>query len=145
MQGKRQFRCVVWIINWPHEINCNPRVYLGADKLVSEYWTYRNYRRQITEGYRGCMGFDIAFVSRVNILLEVLKLSNFLCLDPVFPKTKIVCFWFQTMKNDWVWRKVFERHMFVLSVLVDIVGVLFFRLASLFGKLNSKFESFFTE
>ena len=61
-------------------------------------------------------------------LLDLLKLSNFLSLDPVFPKTKIIYFWLQTMKNYSVWRKVFERYIFILSVLADIVGVLFFRL-----------------
>ena len=49
------------------------------------------------------------------------------------------------MKNDWVWRKVFERYITILSFLVAIIGVLFFQLVSLFGKLESKLESFSTE
>ena len=105
-------------------------------------WYQRMEQREITEGYRGYMEFDIAFVSWVKVLLDLLKLSNFLCIDPIFPKTKIICFWLQTMKNDWVWRKVFERYVLILRVLVDIVGVLFFRLVSLFEKLDSKFESY---
>ena len=44
MQGKRQCRCVVWIINWALQIHCNPRVPLGAIKLVSEDWTKRDHR-----------------------------------------------------------------------------------------------------
>ena len=46
------------------------------------------------------MEFDIAFVSWVKVLLDLLKLGNFLSLYPVAPKTKIICFLFQTMKND---------------------------------------------
>ena len=140
MQGKWQFRCVVWIINWAFQIHCNLRV-----PLVLISWYQRMEQREITNGYRGYMEFHIAFVSWVKVLLDLLKLSNFLCLDLLFPKTKIVCFWLQTIKNDWVWRKVFERYIFILSVLADIVGVLFFRLVSLFEKLDSKFEIFFTE
>ena len=34
-------------------------------------------------------------------------------------------FWFQTMENDWVWRKFFERFITILNVSVDIVGVFF--------------------
>ena len=34
---------------------------------------------------------------------------------------------------------------YILIVLVDIVGVLFFELVSLFKKLDSKLESFFIE
>ena len=49
------------------------------------------------------------------------------------------------MKNDWVWRKVFERYITILNVLVDIIGVLFFQLVSIIEKLDSKFESFSTE
>ena len=41
--------------------------------------------------------------------------------------------------------EVLERYIIILSILVDIAGVLFFRLVSLFEKLDSKFESFFTE
>ena len=85
------------------------------------------------------MEFDIGSESWVKVLPDLLKLSNFLSLDPVFSKTKIICFWFQTMKNDWVWRKFFEKYNFIVSVLVDIVGVLFFQLVSLFKKLDSKF------
>ena len=44
MQGKRQCRCVVWIINWALQIHCNPRVPLGANKLVSEDSTKRDHR-----------------------------------------------------------------------------------------------------
>ena len=44
MQGKRQCRCVVWITNWAPKIRCNPRVPLGAIKLVSEDWTKTDHR-----------------------------------------------------------------------------------------------------
>ena len=105
-------------------------------------WYQNIEQREITEGYRGYMEFDIAFVSWVKVLLDLLKLSNFVSLDPVFPKTKSICFWFQTMKNDWVWRKVFERFVTILNVWVDIIRVLFFQLVSVIKKLDSKFESF---
>ena len=49
------------------------------------------------------------------------------------------------MKNDWVWRKDFERYITILNVLVDIIGVLFFQLVSVIKKVDSKFESFWTE
>ena len=45
MQAKRQYRWVVWIINWALQIHCNPRVPLHANKLVSEDWTKRDHRR----------------------------------------------------------------------------------------------------
>ena len=77
--------------------------------------------REITEGYRGYMQFDIAFVSWVDVLLDLLSLSNFLSLDPVPRKTKIICFWFQMMKNHWVWRKFFGRFITILIVSSDIV------------------------
>ena len=108
-------------------------------------WYQSIERREITEGYRGYMEFDIAFVSWVKVLLELLKLSNFVSLNPVFPKAKIISFGFQTMKNDWVWRNFFERYITILSVSVDILGVLFFQLVSLFEKIDSTFESFCTE
>ena len=99
----------------------------------------------MTECYRRYVDFHIAFVSWVKVLLDPLKLSNFLSFDPVFPKTKSICFWFQTMENDWVWRKFFERFITILIVLVDIAGVLFSQLLTIIEKLHSKFESFFTE
>ena len=108
-------------------------------------WYQNIEQREITEGYRGDMEFDIAFEPWAKVLPDLLKWSNFLSHDPVFSKTKIICFWFQTMKNDWVWRKVIEKYIFIVSVLVDIVGVLGFQLVSLFKKLDSKFESFWTE
>ena len=62
-----------------------------------------------------------------------------------FLKQKSFSFDFkQWMKNDWVWRKIFDRYITILSVSVNIIG-LFFQLVSLFEKVDSKFESFFTE
>ena len=121
LQGKRQCRCVIWIINWELQMHFNPRFL-----LVPISWYQRIEQREITEGYRGYMEFDIAFVSWVKVLLDLLKLSNFLSLDPVFPKTKIIYFWFQTMKNDWVLRRFFERYITILSVSVDVKGDFFF-------------------
>ena len=63
-------------------------------------WYQRIEQREITEDYRGYMECDIAFESWVKVLPDLLKLSNFLSLDPVFSKTKIISFLFQTMKND---------------------------------------------
>ena len=77
-------------------------------------------------------------------MLDLLKLNNVLSLDPVPAKTKIVCFWFQTVNNDWVWRKDFERLITMLNVSVDIIGGSF-QLVSTFEKLNAKYKSFFTE
>ena len=55
-------------------------------------WYKRIERRDITEGYRGYMEFDITLLSWVKVLLDLLNLSNFLSLDPVPPKIKIICF-----------------------------------------------------
>ena len=108
-------------------------------------WYQRIEQRQITESYRRYMEFDIAFETWVKVLPDRLKLSNFLSLDPVFSKTKIICFWFQTMKNDWVWRKIFERFITILNVSVDIIQVLFFQVLSIFEKLHPNFSSFRNE
>ena len=93
--------------------------------LVPISWYQRIEQKEITKSYKGYMKFDITFVSWVKVLLDLLKLRNFLPLHSVFPKTKIICFWFQTMKNDWVWRKYFERYLTIQSFLVDIVVHLF--------------------
>ena len=91
------------------------------------------------------MEFDLAFVSWVKVLLDLLKLSNFLSLYSFFPKTKIICFLFQAIKNDLVLRRFFERYITVLSVSVDIKGDFFFQLASGFFRLDSKFKISFSE
>ena len=136
MEGKRQCSCVVWIINWALQIHCNPRVPLGANKLVSEDWTKTDHR-VLQKIYVIWYSFWILGTSLV--LLDFLKLSNFLSLDLVFPKAKMIYFWFQTMKNDWVWRKFFERYITILSVSVDIIPVLFFQVLSIFEKFHSNF------
>ena len=120
MQGKRQWRCVDWITNWALQIHCNPKVI-----LVWINWYQRIKQREITKGYRGYMEFDIAFVSWVKVLLDLLKLSNFFSLYPVVPKMKIICFLFQRIKNDWVLRRFFEKYITILSVLVDVKGDFF--------------------
>ena len=76
-------------------------------------------------------------MSWVKVLLDLLKLSDFLSLNPVFPKRKIICFLFQTMKNYWVWRKFFEKFITILNVWPVILRVSFFQLVSI--------GSFFTE
>ena len=137
LQGNLQGRCVVWIGSWALRIHCNPRAPLSANHLISKGWIEIGntvLQRIYVIWYR--------FVSWVKDLLDILKLWNLLSLDPIFPKTKSICFWFQAMKNDWVWRKVFERFVNVLNVLVDIIRVLFFQLVSVIKMLDSKFESF---
>ena len=70
-------------------------------------------------------------------MLDLFKLSVFLSLNPVFPKRKIICFLFQTMKNYWVWRKCFEKVITILNVwavLNSIIRVSFFQLVSI-GRL----------
>ena len=78
-------------------------------------------------------------------MLHLLNLSNFLSLHPLLPKTKIICLWFQTIKNDWVWRKIFERFLIILTVSVDIIGFFSFQLVLILEKLDRKFKSFFVE
>ena len=140
MQGKWQCRCVVWIINWALQIHCNPRVPLGAIKLVSEDWTKRDHR-----GLKRIYGIWYSFCILGKSFARPFEGKQIAVLWSCFFYDEIICFWFQTTKNDWVWRKVLESYIFILSVLDDIVGVLFFQLVSLFKKLDSKFESFFTE
>ena len=60
--------------------------------LVPVNWHQRIEQRKIIEGYRGYKEFDIAFVSWVKALLELLNLSDFLSQDLVPPKIKIICF-----------------------------------------------------
>ena len=52
-------------------------------------------QREITKGYRGYMEFDIAFVSWVKVLLDLLKVSKLLSFDPVFSMTKSFVFDFK--------------------------------------------------
>ena len=49
------------------------------------------------------------------------------------------------MKNDWVWRKVFERLITILNVSVNLIGVLLFHLVSIYQKLHTQFKSLPTE
>ena len=113
--------------------------------LVPISWYRRDEWKEITGRYGRYLEFDTAFVSWVKVLLDVFKLTNFLSFGPVPKNTIIICLWFQTMKNDWVWRKVFGRFIAIVIVSVNIIGVLCFQLVSIFKKLDSNFESFFTE
>ena len=45
------------------------------------------------------MEYDIAFLSWVKALLELFNFRNFLSVDLVPPKIKILCFWFEMVKN----------------------------------------------
>ena len=104
MQGKQQGRCVVWIISWALQLHCNTRVPQGTNHLVSKVLIEIHdmvLQRLYVIWYR--------FVSLVKVLLDLLKLSNFLSLDPVFPKTKSICFWFQAVKNDLSLKKIFWK------------------------------------
>ena len=75
-------------------------------------------------------------------MLDFLKLRNFLSLDPVFPKTKSICYWFQTMKNDWVWKKIFERFITILNVLFGIIGLFFFNYYQLLRSVTLSLKVF---
>ena len=140
MQGKRQGWCVAWISSRVLRIHCNPRVSLGANHLVSKGWIEVDYtvlQRIYVVWYRFCIlgkGFGRPF-----------EVKQLLFLDSVFPKRKIICLWFQTMKNDWVCRKVFERFITILNVSVDIIQVLFSQVLSIFKKRHTKFKIFFIE
>ena len=95
MTGKRQCTHVVWINNCALEFTAAQRFLLEPTS-----WYGTDERREITEGYRGYMPFDIAFLSWVKVLLDLLSLSNFLSQEPVLKKMKFICFLFQTVKND---------------------------------------------
>ena len=77
--------------------------------------------------------------------LRFLNLSSFPSLHPVLPNIKIIWFWFETMKNDWLWRKVLKTYITILNVSFDIRRNFFVQLVSVFEKLDSKFKSFFNE
>ena len=94
--------------------------------LVPISWYQRVELKQTTEPYRRYIQFNIAFVFWLKVSLDVLQLRNFLSVNLVPLKMKIICFWFKTMKNDWVWRKVFHRFITILSVSVDILRAFFF-------------------
>ena len=121
MQGKLQGRCVVWISSWVVQLHCNWKVFLGVNHLASEAWIEIDYtvlQKIYVIWYSFCiLGKSFAKPYEVKQLLFP---------DPVFPKMKIICFWFQTMKNDWVWRKVFERFITIVNISVDIIQVFVF-------------------
>ena len=140
LQGKQQRRGVVWIINWALQIHCNLKVSVSADKFVSKEWMKKDCRGGLQKIYVIWYCFFV-----LSKTLDIWNLNNFLPLDHVPPKMKIICFWFQTVKNDWVWRNVFERFITILNVSVYVTRDLFLQLVSILEKLDSKFESFFTE
>ena len=135
MQGKWQGKCVGWIISRALQTHCNPRVSLGPKKLVSKEWMKRNYRglqKIYVIWYSSCvLGESFA---------RPFEISNFFSLDQGLLKTKIICFWFETMKIDWIWGKGFERFVTILTVSIDVIGVLSFQLVSILGKLVCKFK-----
>ena len=121
-------------------MHCNPRVSLGANQLVS----------------KGRIEIDATLLQKIYVIwyrfcilgksfARPFDFKQLLFPDPVSPKTKIICFWFQTMKNDWIWRQVFERFITIRNIFVNIIHVLFFQVLSIFEKLHSKFKSSFTE
>ena len=140
MEGKQQGRCVVWITSWALQIHCNPRVSLGSNQLVSKGWIEIDYtvlQKTYVIWYRFCI-LGKCFARSFEVKQPLFP-------DPGFPKMKIICFWFQAMKNDLIWRQVFERFITVLNVCVNIIPVLFFQVLSIFEKLHSSFKSFFIE
>ena len=48
LQCTLQGRCVVWITSWALQIHCNPRIFLGANQLVSKGWI-ENSLHSVTE------------------------------------------------------------------------------------------------
>ena len=121
-------------------MHCNPRVSLGANQLVS----------------KGRIEIDATLLQKIYVIwyrfcilgksfARPFDFKQLLFPDPVSPKTKIICFWFQTMKNDWIWRQVFERFITIRNIFVNSTHVLFFQVLSIFEKLHSKFKSSFTE
>ena len=139
LEGKRQFRYIIWMINWALQIQCNPRYPVGGNKLILEDWTKRNHI-----GLQRIYLTWYSFLCWVKVLLDLLNFSNFLSLDSIPPKIKIISFWFETVKNDRVWRNGFQRFITILNVSVNIKGG-FFQLVSVFSNLDSKFNSVFTE
>ena len=137
MQRKQQGRCVVWISSWALKTHCIAKVSLGANELVSKGWIEIDdtvLQKIYVIWYSFCI-LDKSFA-------RTFEVKQFLSLDPVFPQTKIICVWFQTMNNVWLRRKVFERFITILNVWVDIIRILFFQLVSIIEKFDSKFEKF---
>ena len=132
LQGKQKCLCVAWIINWALQIDCNTRVRYGANKLVSKVGIETDLR-VLQKIYIILYSFCILSKSFTRPF-EVKQLPN-LPLNLVPQNMEIICFWFQTMKNDWVWRKYFERFITILNVSIDIIGVLFLQVVSIFKKL----------
>ena len=126
---------MAWINNWALEILCNPRVPLCANKLVSKVWMKRDHR-----GLQKIYVIWYSFCVLGESFARPFEISNFFSLDQGLLKTKIICFWFETMKIDWIWGKGFERFVTILTVSVDVIGVLSFQLVSILGKLVCKFK-----
>ena len=66
-------------------------------------------------------------------------------MDQCILKTKVICIWVETMKIDWNWTKVLERFVTIVTVSVDIIGVLFFQVVSILEKLECKLKIFLIE
>ena len=121
--------------NWALEILYKPRVSPGANKLVSKRWLKRDHR-----GLQKIYVIWYSFCVLGESFARPFEISNFFSLDQGLLKTKIICFWFETMKIDWIWGKGFERFVTILTVSVDVIGVLSFQLVSILGKLVCKFK-----
>ena len=117
------------------DILYNPRFPPGANKLVSKGWLKRDHR-----GLQKIYVIWYSFCVLGKSFARPFEISNFFSLDQALLKTKIICFWFETMKIDSIWGKGFERFVTILTVSVDVIGVLSFQLVSILGKLVCKFK-----
>ena len=140
MQGKRQCRWVVWIVNWALQMHRNPRVLLGVNKLLSKDWSKGDHR-----GLQRIYVIWFSFFIWAKVLLDLLSLSNFFSLNPLPPYIKIVCFLFRTVKKDWVWTRNFGGFITNLKCFTWYWSRIFLELASIFEKVDSNFEGFSTK
>ena len=135
LEGKRKCRCVVWIIKWALQIQCNLRVPFGANKVISEDWRKRDHRG-IQRIYGSWYSF---FILGKNFARPFeLKQLPFPGSCSSYDKNY---FFLISNGEKWVWRKVFERFITILIVSDDIIGVLLFQFVSIFKGLDCKFEA----
>ena len=140
LQGKWQCTCVMWRINWALTIYCNPRVPLGANKLVSKVWmkTDDQALQKIYEiRYSFCIlvksfarPFEIKWLPIPRSCSQ--KYENHLFMISNDEK------WLSLKKIFW---KIYHHFQCFSWYYTSFV----FSTSTIFNKLGCKFESFFTE
>ena len=94
---------------------------VSANKILCLHCVYKNYvwSQTATEDTRNLV--ELLFSYKTFCMTCCTELTSFLSILFLLKRKKFIGFWFQTMKNDWVWRKVFERFITIPSVSVNFI------------------------